>query len=66
MHQYRLGDNWLESSLPEKDLRVLVDNGFNTSQQGTPTANANPILGCISKSVASRSRTSFFSSLLST
>ncbi|KAK4822087.1 hypothetical protein QYF61_009724 [Mycteria americana] len=54
MYQYRLGDNWLESSFPEKDLKVLVDNKFNMSQQDTLAAKANPILGCISKSVASR------------
>lgn len=26
MHQYRLGDDWLESSFAEENLGVLVDN----------------------------------------
>lgn len=56
MQQYRLGDNWLESSFPEENLQVLTDNRFNTSQQDTLTAKANPILGCITNSVASGSR----------
>lgn len=56
IHQYRLGDNWLESSFPEKDVKVLEDNRFNTSQQGTCVAKANPILGSLSKNVAGRSR----------
>ena len=33
MHQYRLGDDLLERSSEEKDLRVLVNNRLAMSQQ---------------------------------
>ncbi|KAJ7411451.1 hypothetical protein BTVI_50017 [Pitangus sulphuratus] len=57
MHQYRLGDDLLESSSVEKDLEVLVDNKLSTNQQCAHVAKkANGILGCIRKSIASRSR----------
>ncbi|PKU46682.1 hypothetical protein llap_2999 [Limosa lapponica baueri] len=57
IHQYRLGVDLLESSSVEKDLGVLVDNRMTIRQQCALVAKkADGILGCIKKSVASRSR----------
>jgi len=57
VHQYRLGVDLLESSSAKRDLDVLVDDRLTMSQQCALAAkNANGILGCIKKSVASRSR----------
>jgi len=57
MHQYRVRVDLLESSSVESDLGVLVDDRLTMSQQCALAAKkANGILGCIRRSVGSRSR----------
>ena len=56
-HQYRLGADLMQNNSAERDLGVLVDSRLTMGQQCALVAKkANGFLGCIRKSVASRSR----------
>lgn len=53
----RMGADWVESSFAEKDLGTLLDEKLDISRLFVLEAKkANYMLGCISKSVASRAR----------
>ncbi|TRZ07526.1 hypothetical protein HGM15179_019580 [Zosterops borbonicus] len=53
-YQYRVGVDLLESSIAEKDLAVLVDSKLSMTHNSV-AKKTNRILGCIRKSIASRS-----------
>lgn len=56
-HEYRLGDEWMESTPEVKYLWVLVKEKINMSQQCMLASyKANITLGCRKRRVASRSR----------
>ncbi|KFZ63195.1 hypothetical protein N321_13438, partial [Antrostomus carolinensis] len=57
-HKYSLGNEWLETNSEEKELGVGGSEKLNTSRQCALAAQKanNRILGCIKRSVSSRSR----------
>ena len=54
MHQYRLGDDLMETISAEKDLRVLVDKLAVSQQCAFVAKKANGVMECIKKRVVSR------------
>ena len=56
IHSYKMGDIWLSNTTNEKDLGIVVDHKLNMSQQCDAAAKkANAILGCINRSITSKS-----------
>ena len=48
MQSYRVGEEWMESCVAEKDLGMLVNSWLNISQQCAQVAKkANSVLVCI-------------------
>lgn len=61
MHQCMVDTRCLESSFSERDLRVLVGDKLTMNQQcATVTKMAGSLLGCIRKTVSSRSKEVIF------
>ena len=55
-HSYKIGDTWISKTMSEKDLEIVVDHKLNMSQHcDVATKKANAILGCINRSVFSKS-----------
>ena len=56
LHNYKMGDTWLSKTTREKDLGIVVNHKLNMSQQcNVATKKANAILGCINRSIVSKS-----------
>ncbi|PKU37373.1 rna-directed dna polymerase from mobile element jockey-like [Limosa lapponica baueri] len=56
-HNYKLGEEWLESSPAERDLKVLVNSRLNMGHQHALAAKrTNHILGYIKHSITSWSK----------
>ena len=57
LHIYKMGDTWFSKTVSEKDLRIVVDHKLNMSEQCDVAAKkGNAILGCINRSIVSKSR----------
>jgi len=57
LQYYRLGEEWMESCLAEKDLGVLVNSWLNMSQKCAQVVKkANSVPACIRNSAAIRSK----------
>ncbi|KFQ67585.1 hypothetical protein N335_00746, partial [Phaethon lepturus] len=56
-HKYRLGREWIKSSLEKKDLGLLVDEKLSMTWQCVLAAHkASCILDCLKRSMANRSK----------
>ncbi|KAJ7395817.1 hypothetical protein BTVI_151138 [Pitangus sulphuratus] len=53
---WKMGADLMESSSVEKDLGILLDNKLSMSRCVLVAKKANGILGCVRKSIASRTR----------
>uniref|UniRef100_A0A8C4Y200 Macro domain-containing protein n=1 Tax=Gopherus evgoodei TaxID=1825980 RepID=A0A8C4Y200_9SAUR len=63
LYTYKMGNDCLGRSTAERDLGIIVDHKLNMNQQSNTVAKkANIILGCISRSVVSKTREIIFRS----